>query len=219
MNAAVRIGWAVVLAGLFSLGALARQEPGKEPGKTREPQASEARPKEEPTEKVNAPAVAAPIDPKRYVIGSQDVVLVRVWREQELSSLYVVRPDGKISMPLIGDVSAGGSTPDELKERITTALEVFMNKPDVMIEVRQVNSKRYFITGEVGRPGPYPLVTPVTMLEAISNAGGLRDFANGKKIVVLRNGERIKFNYKEVIKGKNSEQNILVENGDHIIVP
>jgi polysaccharide export outer membrane protein len=106
-----------------------------------------------------------------------------------------------------------------LKTRIVGALTNYMNRPEVTLEVRQVNSKRFFMTGEVGRPGAFTIISPITVLEAISNAGGLRDFANGKKIVIMRGNERLKFNYKEVIKGKNMEQNIMLQPGDHIIVP
>jgi polysaccharide export outer membrane protein len=192
-------------------------EAGQE--KPQESKPAEPKQPEPPTERVEVPAVAAAVDPKTYVVGVQDVVFVKVWREAELSGLYVVRPDGKISMPLVGEIVATGTTPDQLKERITAGLGVFMNRPEVMIEIHQVNSKRYYMTGEVKRPGPYPLVTPLTILEAISHAGGLRDFANSKKIVIMRNGERLKFNYKDVIKGKNLDQNIQIEPGDHILVP
>jgi polysaccharide export outer membrane protein len=164
-------------------------------------------------------SVAAAVDPRSYVIGAEDVVSISVWREPELSRLYVVRPDGKLSMALGGDIEAVGVTPEVLKERVIAALSEFMNKPEVMVEIRQVNSKRYYISGEVGRAGPYPLVTPVTMLEALSLAGGLKDFANKKKIVIMRGDERIKFNYAEVLKGKKMEQNIQLKPGDHIIVP
>jgi polysaccharide export outer membrane protein len=165
------------------------------------------------------PPAAAPVDPRTYMIGIQDVIAVRVWRERELSGDFVVRPDGKISMPLAGEIEADGITPDQLKTRIVEALTNFMNRPEVTLEVRQVNSKRFFITGEINRPGAFVVISPISVLEAISNAGGLKDFANGKKIVIMRGNERLKFNYKEVIKGKNMEQNILLQPGDHIIIP
>lgn len=202
------------------------QQQSTDPAKAQESKPQEAKPGEStkptepvPGEKVEVPPMAAAIDPKSYMIGSQDVVFVKVWREQELTGLYTVRPDGKISMPLAGDIAADGITPEALKDRIVTALAVYMTRPEVMIEIRQVNSKRYHITGEVGRPGAYPLITATTVLEALSLAGGLRDFANGKKIVIMRNGERLKFNYKDVTRGKNMEQNIRLEPGDHVIVP
>lgn len=200
--------------------APAAQEPKPGAGDTKP--ASDAKPAGDapkPGEVKADTPVAAAVDPSSYVIGAEDVVSISVWREPELSRLYVVRPDGKLSMPLGGDIEAAGVTPAVLKERVITALSEFMNKPEVMVEIRQVNSKRYFISGEVGRAGPYPLVTPVTMLEALSLAGGLRDFANKKKIVIMRGDERIKFNYAEVVKGKKMEQNIQLKPGDHIIVP
>jgi polysaccharide biosynthesis/export protein len=161
----------------------------------------------------------APVDPKSYKIGPEDVILVRVWREAELTGLYLVRPDGKITMPLIGDILASGLTPENLATQITEGLGKIMVKPDVTVSVQQVNSKKYYITGEVNKTGQFPLVLPVTILEALSQAGGLREFGNGKKIVILRGAERLKFNYNEVIKGKNLQQNIMLQNGDHIIVP
>jgi polysaccharide export outer membrane protein len=161
----------------------------------------------------------APVDPKSYKIGPEDVLMVRVWREAELTALYLVRPDGKITMPLIGDLTASGLTPEGLAQSITEGLGKIMVKPDVTVSVQQVNSKKYYITGEVNKTGQFPLVLPVTVLEALSQAGGLREFGNGKKIVILRGAQRLKFNYNEVIKGKNLQQNITLENGDHIIVP
>ncbi|MCX6592550.1 MAG: polysaccharide biosynthesis/export family protein [Acidobacteria bacterium] len=192
----------------------AAQEPKPGPGETK-PTGDAPKPGEVKADTT----VAAAVDPSSYVIGAEDVVSISVWREPELSRLYVVRPDGKLSMPLGGDIVAAGVTPAVLNERVIAALSEFMTKPEVMVEIRQVNSKRYYISGEVGRAGPYPLVTPVTMLEALSLAGGLRDFANKKKIVIMRGDERIKFNYAEVIKGKKMEQNIQLKPGDHIIVP
>ncbi len=159
------------------------------------------------------------MDPNTYKIGIEDVLFVQVWREQDLTRPVVVRPDGKFSMPLIGEVEAQGLTPNQLQERLAAALEKFLNKPQVFISVQQVNSKRFYISGEVNKTGPFQLVTPITVLEGLSSAGGLREFANGKKIVIMRGNERLKFNYKDVIKGKNMEQNIYLQPGDHIIVP
>jgi polysaccharide export outer membrane protein len=130
-----------------------------------------------------------------------------------------VRPDGKITLGLGGEVQAAGLTPDALGKKITEVLSNFVNSPQVTVSVQQVNSKRYYISGEVNRSGVFPMVMPTTILEALVNAGGFRDFANSKKIVILRGTKRLNFNYKEVIKGKNLEQNVLLENGDHIVVP
>jgi polysaccharide export outer membrane protein len=164
---------------------------------------------------------AAPVDPKTFKIGAEDILLVRVWREPELSSAVEVRPDGKITLPLIGEVQAADETADSLKSKVVELLSEYINKPEVMVSIQAVRSRRYYLTGEVMRPGAYPLVVPVTLLEALTNAGGFKEFANTKKITVLRKGTEkpLKFNYNDVIKGKNMEQNIKVENGDFIHVP
>jgi polysaccharide export outer membrane protein len=167
---------------------------------------------------VAVPAIA-PVDPKTFVIGAEDTLLIQVWREPELTRPVLVRPDGKINLPLIREIQAAGRTPDQLAADLQKALGEYIKNPEVTVTVNQVNSKKYYVTGEVGRTGAFPLVVPTHVLDALTNAGGFREFANTKKIVVLRNGERLKFNYKEVIKGKNPEQNILLENGDYIIVP
>jgi len=164
-------------------------------------------------------APAAPVDPKAYIIGAEDVLSIRVWREPENSGQFIVRPDGKISVPLIGEIQAAGLTPEKLGESIADGLQKVMVHPEVTVGVEKVNSKKYYIQGEVNKPGSYPLVTPTTVLEALVNAGGFREFANTKKIVILRGAERLKFNYHDVTKGKNMGQNILVQPGDQIIVP
>jgi polysaccharide export outer membrane protein len=164
-------------------------------------------------------AVGAPVDPKTYIIGAEDILMVKVWREPELSGPVGVRPDGKISLPLIGDLQAGGMTPEKLAEEITVGFSKYVTSPEVMVQVASVNSKKYFISGEVNRPGSYPLVVPTTVLEALAIAGGFREWASKKNIMILRGPRRYKFNYSEVVKGKNMTQNILLESGDHIIVP
>lgn len=161
----------------------------------------------------------APVDPKTYRIGPEDILNVKVWREADLSGSVMVRPDGMISMPLINELRAEGQTPDELGKAITEALLKHMNRAEVFVSVLQVNSKKYYMTGEVNRPGQYPLITQTSILQAISAAGGLREFANQKKIVIIRGDQRLKFNYKEVVDGKNLKQNVMLESGDHVIVP
>jgi polysaccharide export outer membrane protein len=158
-------------------------------------------------------------DPKTYVIGPEDVVYVKVWREADLSGDHMVRPDGRISLPLVSDVEAAGHTPEQLAKMIADGLSKYMNQPEVSVAVRAINSKFYFIQGEVLKPGKYPLLIPTTVLQALVNAGGFQEFANRKKIVVMRGEKRHKFNYKDVIKGKNLDQNIELMNGDLIIVP
>lgn len=158
------------------------------------------------------------VDPKTYKIGAEDVIVVKVWREPELSGPMMVRPDGKITLPLVGEMQAEGLTPDDLGKAITEVLKDKLTRPEVFIQVHQVNSKKYYITGEVNRSGSFPLVTPITVFEAIGIAGGLREYANKKNIVIVRGNERLKFNYKEVVDGKNLKQNVTLQNGDHIIV-
>ncbi len=164
------------------------------------------------------PITAAPVDPKTYKIGAQDQLSIRVWRENDLSSIVVVRPDGKITLPLAGEIEAAGLTPEQLTVKVTEALSKFLNKPEVIISVTSVQSKRYYLSGNVGRSGPVPLVTPTTILQALS-AAGLGQWAKKGKIDIMRGTERIKFNYDEVIKGKKLEQNIYLQDGDHIYVP
>jgi polysaccharide export outer membrane protein len=166
-----------------------------------------------------AAAAPAASESKPYVIGPEDMLQVRVWRDAELSGQFPVRPDGKISLPLVNEMQAAGKTPEELAKDITQSLTKYLTQPEVSVAVLAVNSKKYFIIGEVKRTGSFPLTVPTTVLEALVNAGGFRDFANPKKIKILRRGQQLKFNYKEVIAGKNMEQNILLESGDQIIVP
>ena len=158
------------------------------------------------------------VDPHAYKIGAEDVLSIRVWHEPDLSGTFVVRPDGKITLPLSGEVMAGGLTPVELSKVVKDAYGKLVNNPEVMLQVETVRSKKYFLVGEVNRAGAFSLVVATTILDAINTAGGLREFANAKNIVIVRGEKRIKFNYRDVIRGKNLVQNILVENGDHIVV-
>jgi polysaccharide export outer membrane protein len=165
---------------------------------------------------------AATADP-HYVIGAQDVLDVNVWKEADLTRQVPVRPDGKISLPLLNDVQAAGLTPTELAAHITKGLEKFMTSPQVTVIVSQINSQRIYILGEVGRVGAYGLLPGMTVLQAISNAGGFTAFANVKDVYVLReeNGKQVKmpFNYKDVISGKKPEQNIELQAGDTVVIP
>ena len=164
-------------------------------------------------------AAGAPVDPKTYAIGPEDIIFIRVWREPDLTGAVAVRPDGKITIPLIGDLQAEGLTPERLGNQVKEALAEFINSPDVTVQLYQVNSKKYFITGEVNRSGQFPLVVPTRVFDALSNAGGFRDFANKKGVIIIRGDKRLKFNYTEVLKGKKLEQNIFLESGDTIVVP
>jgi polysaccharide export outer membrane protein len=200
-------------------GVLAAQQPAAPEPQPPAAQPAAAQPAAENTEPAKPAAPAPAVDPKAYVIGAEDVISIRVWREPENSGTFNVRPDGKVSIPLLGEIQAAGMTPEQLSAAISTGLQKVMVHPEVTVGVEKVNSKKYFIQGEVNRPGSYSLVIDTTVLEALVNAGGFREFANTKKIVILRGSERIKFNYHEVTKGKKMEQNILVKPGDQIIVP
>lgn len=170
------------------------------------------------------PAAATPagVNNETYVIGPQDVVSVSVWKEADLSGALPVRPDGKISMPLLHDVQAAGFTPMELAADISEKLKKFVQDPQVSVVVTAINSQRVFILGEVGHAGPLPLNAGMTALQAIATAGGVTPFANQKKIYILRseNGvaQKLPFNYKKAIKG-DEQQNIMLKSGDTIVVP
>ena len=166
------------------------------------------------------PQDLSPVSEKTYVIGAEDDLQILVWGDGKLSSAYTVRPDGRISMQLVGEFRASGKTPEELAAEIAERLkaqDILLN-PNVTVKVNQVHSKSIYIIGEVNKPGKYALIVPTTVLQALVNAGGFRDFANQKQIIIQRGIERLKFNYKDVIQGKHTEQNILLQPEDHIIV-
>ena len=169
-----------------------------------------------------APKKVATDDPN-YVIGPQDVLDISVWKEPELTRAVPVRPDGKISMPLLNDVQAAGRTPLQLAADITAGLKKFVTDPQVTVIVTTINSQRVFILGEVNHAGAYPLLPNMTVLQALSSAGGFTIYANLKKIYLLRaeEGKQVKhpFNYKDVLAGKAADQNIFVKAGDTIVVP
>jgi polysaccharide biosynthesis/export protein len=167
---------------------------------------------------INPDVTGLPIDPKTYVIGPEDILYIKVWRENDFTGPQGVRPDGRITIPLIGDLQASGLTPERLAAQLTQALSQYINKPDITVSVAQVNSKKFTITGEVNRPGVYPLVVATKIFDALGLAGGFRDFANKKDIVIVRGDKRLKFNWNEVVKGKRLEQNIFLENGDTVLV-
>lgn len=169
------------------------------------------------------PEDAQPSDPA-YVIGDDDVLAINVWNEPDLKQAVPVRPDGKISLPLVGDIQAAGRTPSQLQRDIAAKLQTYITHPDVTVIVQQIKSKKFNILGRVIKPGAYSLSTTTTVLDAIALAGGFQDFAKEKDIYILRedpNGteKRFPFNYKAVIKGRNREQNINLEPNDTIVVP
>jgi polysaccharide export outer membrane protein len=169
-----------------------------------------------------APSGVAP--PSDYVIGPDDVLAVFFWREKDLSAdNVVVRPDGKITLPIINDIQAAGLTPDQLREKVSEAAGRYVEDANATVVVKTINSRRVFVTGQVSKPGPYPLLTPTTVLQMLSIAGGMGDFAKKSRIVVMRTENGVttsfKFNYKEVVEGRNLQQNIMLKPGDTIIVP
>ncbi len=170
------------------------------------------------------PAAPASLLPG-YRIGSDDVLAVHVWKEPDLSATVSVRPDGKITLPVIGDVEASGRTPLDLQNDIQARLKTYISTPQVTVIVQDVKSVKFNIVGDgIARPGAYELTPPMTVLDAIAMAGGLKDFAKKTKIYVLRvapNGTptRIPFNYKEVTKGERLSQNVELEPRDTVVVP
>jgi len=159
-----------------------------------------------------------------YAIGPDDVLSSVVWRDKDMSCDVVVRPDGKISLPLMNDVQAGGLTPSELRETVSTIARRFVEDPSVTIVVKEIKSRKVFITGMVEKPGPYPLNGPTTVVQLISLAGGLKEFTDGKRILIMRtdkSGRQMAhvFNYRQVLTGKNLEQNIELQPGDTVVVP
>jgi polysaccharide export outer membrane protein len=200
---------ALLSAMLFAAGILAQSS---DPPKAADNKA------DKPPETVRETGVAPD-----YVIGADDTLHISVWKEPDLSEQLPVRPDGKISMPLLNDVQAAGRTPLQLGNDITAGLKKFITDPQVTVVVTIINSQRVFILGEVNRAGAYPLLPNMTVLQALSSAGGFTIYASLKKIYVLRieDGKQVKhpFNYKDVLAGKAADQNILVKAGDTIVVP
>jgi polysaccharide export outer membrane protein len=172
------------------------------------------------------PEAGAPIkDPKtstatqEFVIGPLDVLFVHVLHEPDMTGRVEVGPDGMISLVLAGEFRAQGLTATQLSDAIKEKLRATIRTPEVSVQVVQVNSRKFTLQGEVRKPGTYPFSAPITVLEALAEGQGFSDWANTKKIYILRNGMRLKFNYKDVSHGKHSEENVIVQNGDQIFVP
>jgi len=173
----------------------------------------------------SAPAASSPASPAdtAYKIGPQDMLQIDVWKEPEITRLVPVRPDGKITLPLLNDVQAAGLTPMELAAVISDGLKKYMNNPQVTVSVSTINSRRVYVTGEVTKPGAFPLLPDMTVLQALTSAGGFTQFAKIKSVYVLRleggKQTKIPFNYKAVIEGKKPEQNVELQPGDTVVVP
>jgi polysaccharide export outer membrane protein len=179
-------------------------------------------------QKAGPPAAEAktssiPSNDNDYKIGPQDVLRIDVWKEAEISRTTPVRPDGKISLPLLDDVQAAGLTPVQLAGVIAEGLKKYITNPQVTVGVTEINSRRIYVTGEVTRPGAFPLLPDMTILQALSTSGGFTQFARLKSIYVLRtvDGKQVKhpFDYKAAVAGKKAEQNLLLQPGDVIVVP
>jgi len=176
------------------------------------------------TEPAPAQPPAAQANDETYIIGNDDILAINVWKEPEVSRVVQVRSDGKISLPLIGEVVAGKRTPRDLKTEVTEKLKNFISEPEVTVIVQEMRSRKFNVLGMVARPGSFPLTSSMTILDGLAQAGGFRDFAKKKSIYVLRKKadgtqERLPFNYKDVIDGKNAEQNVKLEPGDTVVVP
>ena len=170
-----------------------------------------------------APRPTDPILPPGYIIGTDDVLSIVYWKDKDMSADAKVRPDGRIALPLMNEVVASGLTPEQLQKKLTEESKKYMEDANITVVVREINSRKAFITGEVNKPGPYPLTAPTTVMQLISMAGGLREYADAKKIMIMRseNGRQISlpFNYKEVAGGKKLQQNIELKPGDTVVVP
>lgn len=168
--------------------------------------------------------VAAPalVLPPAYTIGADDVLSILFWREKDLSAEVTVRPDGKVTLPLLNDIQAVGLTPEQLRDAVVEAAKKYVEDPNATVIVKQINSRKVFITGQVEKPGPYPINGTTTVLQLIATAGGLREFADGKVSVMRIEGGRqmiYQFNYQDALKGKNLRQNIELKPGDTVVVP
>ena len=218
MKEALKLACVVLLVGLATQSMWAQDEVYVKPA-PKPADASKSTSAQVPAPTANAPADNAPAD---YVIGADDTLHISVWKEPDITATLPVRPDGKISLPLLNDVSAAGFTPMQLADSITEKLKKYIADPRVTVVVTAMNSRRIFVTGEVTHSGAIALLPGMTILQALSSAG-FTQFANLKGIYLLRmeNGRQVKmpFNYKEVVKGRHPEQNILLQRGDTVVVP
>lgn len=184
--------------------------------------AQQAAVKAAPRPALNAPAMGVPVA-SDYVIGPEDILQVSIWKNEAMSRTLPVRPDGKISLPLLHDITAAGLTPLQLRDKIAAALAEFMPNPEVSVTVMQVNSYRVSVLGEVQKPGVLQLKAPTTVLEALALAGGFRDFASPSKIVIFRKDasgqtQKLRFNYNRAV-GSAGEDNVSLKSGDVVVVP
>ena len=214
--------WKVAMATLLLSGALALAQDAT-PAKPAATGASDTAVTTTAPSAATMPAtMPAPATGPDYVIGPEDVLHVAVWKEADLTATLPVRPDGKISLPLLNDVQAAGLTPMQLADSLTEKLKKYVAAPRVTVVVTQINSKRVYLVGEVGHTGAVPMLPNMTVLQALSSAG-MTQFANTKKIYVMRlqDGKQLKLpvNYRKLVKGEQMDQNYLLQPGDTIVVP
>ena len=172
----------------------------------------------------SSPSRVTPVVTNEYEIGVDDILAVNVWKEPELSRTLPVRPDGKITLPLLGDVQVAGKTPQTLQQELHDSLAAFVAVPEVVVIVQEVRSQKFNIVGQVSKPGSYPLSQPTTVLDAIAEAGGLGIYAKSNSIYVLRirpdgSSVQLPFHYKQVLKGNNLSQNVKLQPRDTVVVP
>ena len=191
------------------------------PSTTKPPAPSTTKPPTPPATPATVPATQppAPVTPNDYRIGTEDVLGILFWREMEMSGDVTVRPDGVITLPLLGDVRAVGLTTDQLRDILQKSASKILTDANVTVVVRQINSRKVYVTGHVGMSGAYPLIGSRTVVQALAMAGGLTEYAKGDKILIVRGSMTFKFNYKEVLDGKNLAQNIQLQPGDQVLVP
>lgn len=162
-------------------------------------------------------------DLNRYIIGPEDVLMISVWREEGLTRQVRVRPDGRISFPLVGEIQAAGRTAPELQAELTKRLQAFVTAPAVSVIIEDINSYKVYVLGEVERPGLLPVKGPVTVLQALALAGGLKPFAKGDRMILVRQDEgrtlRVRLNYRDIVLGRNGAVNLKLEAGDTLVVP
>jgi len=170
-----------------------------------------------------APPPSSVALPTGYLIGPEDLLSIVFWRDKDMSADVVVRPDGKVSLPLLNDVQAAGLTPEQLRAQLMKAAAKFVEEPNVTVVIKEIHSRKVFITGNVTKPGTYPLTSDMTVLQLIAVAGGLQEYADGKNILVMRTEDGAqkahKFNYKDVVAQKHPEQNIVLKPGDTVVIP
>ena len=205
---------------ILAAGSIASSAPAS--GQSPPAQEKKEEAKDAKSQATPSAAPTAAQDPT-FKIGAQDVLRIDVWREDQLTRTVPVRPDGKITLPLLNDVQAVGLTPIELSVVIRDELKKYITNPQVTVSVTEINSRRFYVNGEVTKSGAYQLLPHMTVLQALSGSGGFTAFARVKNIYVLRNENgkpvKIPFNYKEAIAGKNPEQNIELQPGDVVVVP